>query len=60
LTILGGFVLILHGVLGKTSWSVKFLGAQSHVTDASPGVMFGLLGLFVLWITRFRGPRERL
>lgn len=48
-----GMILTLRGVTGSSSWTAKFLGLRSEITDAAPGVIFGLLGLFVIWITKF-------
>ncbi len=51
--IVGGIILFLHGVTGSTSWTAKFIGAESNVSDAPPGVVLFIVGLFVVWITRF-------
>ena len=57
LSILGGILLGLHGVGGHTSWTAKFLGLQSQINDAAPGVVLFIVGLFMLLITK---PRVRL
>lgn len=49
-----GLVLFLHGAQGTTSWTARLLGLQTDVTDAAPGVMFGLVGLFVIFVSRYR------
>lgn len=49
-----GLVLFLHGAQGSTSWTAKILGLRTEVTDAAPGVMFGLVGLFVIVVSRYR------
>lgn len=51
--VLGGIVLCLHGVVGSTSWTAKFIGAESNISDATPGVVLFVVGLFVVWVTRF-------
>lgn len=51
---LGGIVLCLNGVVGSTSWTAKILGAKSEVSDATPGVILFIVGLFVVFITRFK------
>ena len=51
--VLGGIVLCLHGVVGSTSWTAKFLSAESNISDAAPGVVLFVVGLFVVWVTRF-------
>jgi hypothetical protein len=51
--VLGGIVLFLRGVSGSTSWSAKILGVQSNLTDAAPGVILLVVGLFIIWATRF-------
>lgn len=52
--VIGGIVLFLHGVTGATSWTAKFIGAESQITDAAPGAVLFIVGLFVVWVTRFR------
>ena len=51
--ILGGIILCLHGVVGSTNWTAKFLGAESKISDAAPGVILYIVGFFIVWITRF-------
>lgn len=52
--IIGGIVLFLHGVLGTTSWTATFLGASSDISDAAPGAVLFIVGLFIVFITRFK------
>jgi hypothetical protein len=56
--ILGSF-LFLRGVTGATSWTAKILGASSQITDAAPGVVLFVVGLFVVYITRFKVESKR-
>lgn len=52
--VLSGVVLFFHGVGGTTSWTTSVLGAKSQLSDAAPGVIFGVLGFFVIWATRYK------
>lgn len=49
-----GVVLLIHGVAGSTNWTTKLLGAESEISDAAPGVILFIVGLFVVYITRFK------
>ena len=51
--VLGGIVLFLNGVVGSTSWTAKMLGAESNVSDAAPGAVLFIVGLFIVFVTRF-------
>ncbi len=51
--VIGGIVLFLHGVTGSTSWTTTFIGGKSKVSDAAPGAVLFIVGLFIVWITRF-------
>lgn len=51
--IIGGIVLFLNGVVGSTSWTAKILGAESNISDAAPGVVLFIVGLFVVFVTKF-------
>lgn len=69
--ILGGIGLFLHGVVGSSSWVGDFIGVQSRLSDAAPGTVLFIVGLAVVWLTRFavrvrrpieielRQPRQR-
>lgn len=57
--ILGGIVLFLHGVTGSTSWTAKMLGAESQISDAAPGAILFLVGLFVVFVTRFTAKTRK-
>lgn len=52
--IVGWVVLFLAGVTGKTNWSAKFFGAITELTDAAPGVILFVVGLFIVWVTKFK------
>lgn len=50
--VIGGIVLFLHGIVGPTaSWTTNLLGI--NVSDAAPGVILFIVGLLIVWITRF-------
>lgn len=51
--IVGGIVLFFHGVAGSSSWVGEFIGAQSKLSDAAPGTVLFVVGLAVVWLTRF-------
>lgn len=52
--VIGGIVLFLHGVAGSTNWIAKILGAESQISDAAPGAVLFVVGLFIVWVTRFK------
>jgi hypothetical protein len=52
--VVGGLILFLHGITGSTSWTAVVLGAESKVSDAAPGAVFGILGFFIIYVTRYR------
>ncbi|EMA2481040.1 hypothetical protein U2G54_002493 [Vibrio fluvialis] len=52
--ILGGVALFFNGVAGSTSWAAKILGAESTITDAAPGVVLFIVGLFFVVVTRYK------
>ena len=51
--ILGGIGLFLHGVVGSSSWVGDFIGIRSRLSDAAPGTILFIVGLAVVWLTRF-------
>jgi hypothetical protein len=51
--IIGDIVLFLRGVTGATSWTASILGARSQISDAAPGAILFIVGLFIVFITRF-------
>ena len=46
-------ILFLHGVGGSSSWTMKAVGAESKISDAAPGLILFVIGLFVVYVTRF-------
>ncbi len=51
--IVGGIGLFYHGVSGSSSWVGEFIGVQSKLSDAAPGTVLFVVGLVVVWLTRF-------
>jgi hypothetical protein len=51
--VVGGLILTLYGVTGSAGWTAKVLGLESKLSDAAPGVVLFIVGLFVVWATRF-------
>ena len=51
--IFGGLFLFWGGVSGDTKWVANFMGAvHSDISDAPPGVILFLVGLFVILLTK--------
>ncbi len=48
-----GATLFYRGVKGATSWTAKVLGFESEISDAGPGLIIALIGLLIVFITRF-------
>src|SRR5437773_484692 len=57
--VIGGVVLFLAGVTGKMSWTAKFLGASSQILDAAPGAVLFIVGLFIVFVTRYKVISKR-
>ncbi len=51
--VVGGIVLFFHGVAGSSSWVGEVIGVQSKLSDAAPGTVLFVVGLAVVWLTRF-------
>lgn len=51
--ILSGLALCLTGVTGNTKFVASALGLRTELTDATPGVVVFVVGIFMAWITRF-------
>jgi hypothetical protein len=52
--ILTGLVLGLAGVTGHTTFTASLLGLSTNLTDAAPGVVVFVVGIFMVWITKFK------
>lgn len=46
---LGGLVLILLGLSGQIEWILQAGGLNSRLANASPGALFAVIGLVILW-----------
>ncbi len=57
--IIGGIVLFLHHVTGSISWAASIMGGESEISDAAPGAILFLVGLFVVFITRFKARAQK-
>ena len=51
--IVGGILLFFHGVAGSSSWVGEVIGVKSKLSDAAPGTVLFVVGLAVVWVTRF-------
>ena len=51
--IVGGILLFFHGVAGSSSWVGQFIGLQSKLSDAAPGTVLFVVGVVIVWLTRF-------
>ncbi len=51
--VIGGIVLFFHGVAGSSSWVGEFIGVRSKLSDAAPGTVLFVVGLAIVWLTRF-------
>jgi len=51
--ILGGIWLFYAGITGEISWTLSILGAESNLADAAPGGLLFVVGLFVVFVTRY-------
>jgi len=52
--VIGGVALFFGGITGATKWTAKILGASSDVSDAAPGAVLFIVGLFIVIATRFK------
>lgn len=52
--IIAGVVLGLAGVTSHTAWTANALGLSTSMTDATPGVIVFVVGIFMVLITRFK------
>ncbi len=52
--VIGGIKLFLRGIGGSTSWTASVMGSETAITDAGPGAVLFVVGLFVIFVTRYR------
>jgi len=57
--IIGGVILFLNGVAGSTSWTTKIFGAESTISDAAPGAILFIVGLFFVVVTRYKFSHKK-
>jgi len=51
--VIGGILLFFHGVAGTSSWVGEVIGVKSKLSDAAPGTVLFVVGLAVVFLTRF-------
>ena len=51
--IIGGIAMFFGGIAGATKWTATILGASSEISDAAPGAVLFIVGLFIVVATRF-------
>jgi hypothetical protein len=51
--VIGGILLFFHGVAGSSSWVGEVIGVKSKLSDAAPGTVLFVVGLAIVWVTRF-------
>jgi len=51
--VIGGILLFFHGVVGTSSWVGEVIGVKSKLSDAAPGTVLFVVGLAVVFLTRF-------
>lgn len=52
--IISGTILGLSGVVGHTTFAASIIGLNTQLTDAAPGVIVFVVGIFIVWITKFK------
>lgn len=52
--IIGGIILFLAGVTGSSQWIVNLVGSDSKLSNAAPGAILFVVGLFIVLVTRYR------
>lgn len=53
-SVVGGIYLFIQGVSGQTDWTLKILGSESNIVQATPGVILFIVGLFMVFVTRYK------
>jgi hypothetical protein len=44
-----GFVLLVLGLTGNIEWIVEASNFKSRLTNASPGALFAVMGMVIIW-----------
>ncbi len=50
---IGGIILFFQGIGGSENLTIKFSGLESTISNAAPGAIIAILGVVIIWITRF-------
>ncbi len=50
----GGIALFVLGVTGAADWYTNIWGAESRISQAAPGAILFIVGLFVVLFTRYK------
>jgi len=58
--VVGGIILFIMGIGGNINWVLKGEGFHSQIANAAPGAVLFVVGMLVVWMTRFDiiGPRR--
>jgi hypothetical protein len=48
-----GILLFYLGITGNINWSTSVWGAESRIGNCAPGAILFIIGLLIVWITRF-------
>jgi len=54
LIVLLGAFMAFRGISGTTNWIFNILGFQSQIAEATPGIILFLLGIVIIYLTRFK------
>ncbi len=54
LCMIGGITLFVLGVTGASDWYTNIWGAESRISQAAPGAILFIIGLFVVIFTRYK------
>jgi len=54
IVLLMGFTLVICNVINPIEVNAYLFGVAIHISSAMPGVVFGILGVFTIYITRPR------
>lgn len=54
LCMIGGIALFILGVTGAADWYTNIWGAESRISQAAPGAILFIIGLFVVLFTRYK------
>ena len=51
--VLAGLILFVAGIVGHTNWTVEVLGLKSTLSDAAPGAILAVVGVIIVFATRY-------